>query len=318
MRWPNAVGGRRFLAALFVARRPVARLAALALTLSGACSPSVTAQPAPAVPSLVDSRSLPSARSVLGAVRPSRATRGSRPVPEEPSASGPTADEPRVILWVWHGEQDLRGLPSDVGVAYLARTVTARLGAPTITMPRRSALWLDPDTARTAVVHVEVRRGATLAAAADHVLRAAESASREEGVREVQIDFDCPRSMRADYAVLLAGLRARLPRAQRLSITALGSWCASDRWLADVDVDRVVPMLFGPGHEAGLLHRARASGEPLREPRCRDAIGVREGDPPLTPTPRTLFVFPRSRWTRDRAVHEARRAGRGTRPATRG
>lgn len=214
--------------------------------------------------------------------------------------------QPPTMLWVWHRAQDLRGLGDSAGVAYLARTVTIRAGDETVVLPRRSGIELDPETERWAVVHVELRRGARLSDGADSVLSAIVSAAAEPFITTVQVDFDCPRSMRAAYAALLREARARLSTTQSLSITALGSWCDRDRWLADVPVDRIVPMLFGPGHEIEVLHARVRSGAPLREPRCRDSWGIRAGDEMLR-WPPTVFVFPGARWTPSSAAAEAAR-----------
>lgn len=53
----------------------------------------------------------------------------------------------------------------------------------------------------------------------------------------VEIDYDCPTSKLPTYARFLAGLRARLPAALKLSITALPTWMNS------ADLERLLPPL---------------------------------------------------------------------------
>lgn len=209
-------------------------------------------------------------------------------------------------LWVWHGDHDLRGLhratDGEVSVAYLARTIRIvdnRLEV----HPRRGSLLLDPETNRTAVVRIEVQPRTTAGdfrSMQTRLLQAVEPVFREPGVSGLQIDFDAPSSFRRSYAELLDVLRDHTPEGWTLEMTALGSWCAQDRWLRDVAVDRIVPMLFGPGHEQGQLFAALRHG-PLPEPRCRESHGIREGNS-LASSASTVFVFPRAPWTLARAV----------------
>lgn len=214
-------------------------------------------------------------------------------------------------LWVWHGATDLRGLDEAsegrVGVAYLARTVLIRRGGHFV-RPRRSPLQLDDATPRSAVVRIEVEADV---AATDLDLSALVGEIApvfEERASGLQIDFDAPASFRPAYAELLTQLRAALPEGWSLEMTALGSWCLQDRWLADVPVDGIVPMLFGPGHERELTFAALREG-PLPEPRCRVSHGIREGQrsPRL---PDRLYLFPDGGpWTVDRAMAAVRAQG---------
>jgi hypothetical protein len=223
------------------------------------------------------------------------------------ASSTASAQEPPVMLWVWHGAQDLRGMPESIGVAYLARTMVVRRDGTVVAMPRHSPLYLDERTTRWGVLRIELERGVTpeaFARAEPELIAGARTVANEPLVRALQIDFDAPRSLRPSYAAFLAHVRAVLAPDQRLSMTALGSWCVSDRWLDAAGVDVVVPMLFGPGHDvelvADVLRRARV----LPEPRCRDAVGVLEGSV-MSAAP-TVFVFPTSRWTLARAAALAR------------
>jgi len=167
--------------------------------------------------------------------------------------------------------------------------------------PRRAPLFLDDETARTAVVRIEVEPEVH-AEELDVAAVAAEIAPvLEERASGLQIDFDARLSERPFYARLLAHLDDQLPEGWSLEMTALGSWCLQDRWLEDVPVDRIVPMLFGPGHERELTFAALREG-PLPEPRCRESHGVEEGQRSPRP-PERLFVFPtEGPWTVARAL----------------
>ncbi len=231
--------------------------------------------------------------------------------PEEPaprSAAAESATErttpPEATLWVWHGATDLRGLEdaSDgrVGVAYLARTVRVRREG-LFVRPRRSPMRLDAATRRSAVVRIEVEPDVSAADLDLDGLVAEIAPVLAERASGLQIDFDAPVSFRPAYAELLQQLKTRLPEGWSLEMTALGSWCLQDRWLADVPVDRIVPMLFGPGHERELTFAALREG-PLPEARCRPNHGIREGQ--RTPRmPDQLYLFPsEGPWTVERAM----------------
>lgn len=225
------------------------------------------------------------------------------PAVAEPPAAEPAAAPEEVVLWLWHGAHDLRGLDAAsegrVSVAYLARTLRVRR-AGVFTQPRRAPLLLDEGTRRTAVVRIEVEPEVSAAELDASAILEAIAPVLTEPASGLQIDFDAPASFRSAYAQLLRELRQRLPEGWALEMTALGSWCLQDRWLAEVPVDRVVPMLFGPGHERELTFVALREG-PLPEPRCRQSHGVREGQ--RSPrAPARLYVFPsEGPWTLERA-----------------
>ena len=225
----------------------------------------------------------------------------------EPAAPGRSAPA-EATLWVWHGATDLRGLAAasdgEIGVAYLARTLV--VGASGVSVrPRRSPLRLDPETERSAVVRIEVEPDVSATELDTDALLAAIAPVLEERASGLQIDFDAPASFRPFYAQLLTELKGQLPSGWSLEMTALGSWCLQDRWLAEVPVDRIVPMLFGPGHERELTFAALREG-PLPEPRCRASHGIREGA--RTPrAPERLYLFPRGGpWTVERAMAAVR------------
>lgn len=222
---------------------------------------------------------------------------------EAAGSRGPRRDRgaaamPATMLWVWHGASDLRALPVDHGVAFLARTVRLRRDE-LVVQPRRSPVLLAEDTYRVAVIHIELDERispADLVSLLPELTRLTVDAAREPAVRGVQLDFDAPRSLRRSYRELQALVRRRLPAGASLSMTALGSWCVSDRWLAEAPVDFVVPMVFGPDHEQEIVRARLERDGALPEPRCQRALGLREGD--SVDAPGARFYFPtRGPWT---------------------
>jgi Protein of unknown function (DUF3142) len=214
---------------------------------------------------------------------------------------------PQTVVWAWEEPEDLRSAPPDsVGVAFLAETLfvgtNPALHAPTLrVVPRHQPLAVAPGAAVMAVVRVialpNFEDRLDLRQQTADVL--AEAAHRE-GVRALQIDFDATRSQHAFYAGVLRLLRARMPAAMPLSITALLSWCAAEPangdWLAALPINEAVPMFFRLG---GSARPARdKSGYALREPLCQGSRGISidESWPPPALHARTYVFAPRP-WT---------------------
>ena len=84
-----------------------------------------------------------------------------------------------------------------------------------------------------------------------------------------------------------------------LSVTALASWCAYDRWLAATPVDEAVPMLFRMGKEQSLF-RSREEGPLVREPLCAGSLGVSADEPwPKKLGNKRLYIFDPRPWSRE-------------------
>jgi hypothetical protein len=93
----------------------------------------------------------------------------------------------------------------------------------------------------------------------------------------VQIDFDATSSERAFYSALLQEVRRQLPASVPLSITALGSWCIGDPWLAALPpgtIDEAVPMLFRMGLDASNISRFLRTGDDFPVAACRGSLGL--------------------------------------------
>jgi hypothetical protein len=113
------------------------------------------------------------------------------------------------------------------------------------------------------------------------------------------VDFDALQSQREFYGRILKQLRREMPPGMPLSVTALASWCAYDRWLGGTPVNEAVPMLFRMGKEQSLFRSA--DREPLvREPLCAGSLGVSTDEPwPRELKGKRLYVFHPRPWTRE-------------------
>jgi hypothetical protein len=61
---------------------------------------------------------------------------------------------PRLVIWAWERPEDLGTLGSDIGVAFLAQTITAS-GAEIAVEPRRQPLRVGDSTVLVAVTRIE-------------------------------------------------------------------------------------------------------------------------------------------------------------------
>jgi hypothetical protein len=202
---------------------------------------------------------------------------------------------PRLMLWAWERPEDLRGLAPDTGVAFLAQTVVLTAGRIDV-RPRLQPLEVSPGTALLAVTRIESRPGALAdRSTVDQIVSAIAATAAIPEVAGVQVDFDATASERRAYARILRALRAALGPRPLLSITALASWCMDDRWIDDLPVDEVVPMLFRLGPAGPGRDRAARS---LRGDACRASPGI-SLDEPLRAFPgRThTYVFSPAHWT---------------------
>jgi hypothetical protein len=205
---------------------------------------------------------------------------------------------PRLMLWAWERPTDLRSLDDGVGVAFLSQTLIVRNGAVSLE-PRRNPLQVSPRTALVAVTRIESAETAVAwseALVAD-MARAIAGTMALPRVRGVQIDFDAAESERPVYRALLREVRAALGPDVPLSMTALASWCAQDRWMTGLPVDEAVPMLFrmGPLNEpyAGM---ARSTASTATE--CHGALGTSLDEPlHVRAAGRRVYVFNASPWT---------------------
>ena len=204
---------------------------------------------------------------------------------------------PPLMLWAWERPTDLRSLDAGIGVAFLSQTLIARNGQ-VLVEPRRNPLRVAPHTPLVAVTRIESGEAGALPDAI--VARMAEAIAGTASlprVRGVQIDFDAAESERGFYRALVHAVRSTLGPDVPLSITALASWCAQDRWMDGLPVNEAVPMLFRLGPiNAPYARLARSSAAAAAE--CRGALGTSLDEPlHVRAAGRRVYVFNASRWT---------------------
>jgi hypothetical protein len=202
------------------------------------------------------------------------------------------------MLWTWEREEDVSRIAGPaVGVAFLDQTV--ELGPHGVVIrPQRNRLTLPANVPLAAVVRVEPLGSARLDEPSQDATAAAilRTAGRS-AVREVQVDFDATRSQRKFYEQVLRKVRAGLPPAMPLSITALVSWCSYDDWIGDLPVDEAVPMYFRMGPDG---RRENAELLRLREPLCRHSLGVSTREARnVDPAGKRVYVFADEGWQLD-------------------
>ena len=205
---------------------------------------------------------------------------------------------PRLMLWAWERPTDLRALDQGVGVAFLAQTLILRHDA-VQAEPRRNPLRVSAHTPLVAVTRIESGGGASALGApqvASMGVAIAHTAALPR-VAGVQIDFDAAASEHDVYRALIQAVRRALPVGMPLSITALASWCAGDRWMHGLPIDEAVPMLFQMGPEHTLFAGIAASPvAPATE--CRGALGTSLDEPLRTRArARRVYVFNPAAWT---------------------
>lgn len=216
------------------------------------------------------------------------------------AASGGLTQMRGLVLWAWERPEDLRFLdPQKHSVAFLATTinldddlVSSRARLQPLRLPKGISLM--------AVARVEAHKPRLTAA---QRLRAAEvitALGSLPDISAVQVDFDARESERAFYQGLLHEVRRRLRPEIGLSITALASWCSDDRWLRDLPVDEVVPMLFQMGRDGWAVRSRLAAGRDLPNARCRGSFGLStNGQFVRLPQGRRIYVFHPRAWSRD-------------------
>jgi hypothetical protein len=216
---------------------------------------------------------------------------------------------PGVVAWAWERPTDLRALDPRVGVAFYAQTLVVGADGATRLRPRRTSLHVARDARLVAVTRIESaararpRADAAIAETAAAIVRTL----RAPQVVAIQIDYDATPAERPFYRRLLTEVRAQLPAGVPLSMTALASWCAGDRWLRDLPVDEVVPMLFRMGPDEARF-TAIGRQPDAAAPECRAAVGTALDEPiVIRRGMRRLYVFNAEAWTAAtlRTLHEA-------------
>jgi len=193
---------------------------------------------------------------------------------------------PKIVLWSWNAEQDLRFLKQDaeIGVAYLALSLRFTGRDEVIADPRFMPLRLASNTWQMVVIRCDYdgKDAGQRPAFSDRQRRLAARMIAEIAslthAQAVQIDFDAPRSGYGFYRQLLGDVRGRLGPNIFLSMTALVSWCQTPQsWLTGLPVDEIVPMAFYMGQATPAITTMLKRGGNFAFAGCRDSIGVQVG-----------------------------------------
>ena len=216
------------------------------------------------------------------------------------------------VLWAWERPEDLRFVPPGVEIAVQSAFIELS-GAQVRVRGRPFPLLANPAQVTTAVVHVQIDRRRPLDWSAEREAELAAAIldfARPDWVRRLQVDFEVRASEREILLGVLHAVRRGLPSSVPLSMTAIASWCAAERWVDAAPVDEVVPMLFRMGPSGRRLKERLAAGRELGNPKCGDALAVATDEPLVRlPTGRRVYVFNPRSWTADDFDAVRRRQG---------
>jgi hypothetical protein len=194
--------------------------------------------------------------------------------------AAPRVEPPKRVLWSWFGETDLRFLKgSNVGVAYLALSLSFEGQNRVIPYPRFLPLRMSPQTWQMAVVRFDYdgdshHRPAFSEKQRRLAVKMIAEIAAISHAQAIQVDFDAPRSAYPFYRRLLTDVRKRLGSNVFLSMTALVSWCEPRSWMAGLPVDEIVPMAFYMGRPTPAVTTMLERGASFAFPGCRGSIGV--------------------------------------------
>jgi Protein of unknown function (DUF3142) len=226
--------------------------------------------------------------------------------PDKAAGTGRMSALPRITVWSWERREDLRAIDATTtAVAYLDRTVLVNAAGVAV-KPQRQALLLPAakELSRIAVVRIETTTDAVLNEETSEKVAAAIAGSAVTSLAALQIDFDARKSEREWYRKVLTRVRAKIPAAMPLSMTALASWCSYDNaWMARLPVDEAVPMLFRmepDRRQAAVMGVSGRDEFVIREPLCRGSVGISTREQwPRDVAAKRVYVFPDAGWRRD-------------------
>lgn len=213
-----------------------------------------------------------------------------------------------LVVWAWERPEDLRFLDDRTEVA--VQTGFVEITGDTVRARGRRAPLRIARVPAVAVVHVQIDHARKLSWTPS--LRRAVGAAvlhyaRAIPVRTVQVDFEVRASERRALLDVLGDVRRGLPAQVRLSMTALASWCANERWLEQAPVDEIVPMLFRMGKDGDHITKRLAQGRDFDDPACRTALAISTDSPVRRAPPgRRIYLFNPRSW----AASDLRRARR--------
>src|SRR5262249_5378345 len=121
-----------------------------------------------------------------------------------------------IVLWAWERPENLEFIdPSDISVAFLAKTIRLRADENLIT-PRRQSLRMPPGTELVAVVRIEGEDASLSPRQLDETVSAVSQMARLDHIGTIQIDYDAKESERSFYRAMLQGLRRQAPPTTRV------------------------------------------------------------------------------------------------------
>ena len=211
-----------------------------------------------------------------------------------------SAPPPGGIAWMWDGARLPQPLPAEIAPVF--QQILFR-GTQVLVRPGHPPRGLPPGVRVTPVVHVEmsvvrppVGFDTHEAVIVDAVVRAAGRSTSGW----VQLDLEAHPSQRAFYRRLVRDVRAALPPAVHLSVTALAWWCRTDGWLDDLPADEVVPMFFRMARDGPAMRAMLVDAPERLHTRCRgEAAGFSLQEPfPTGSTPafRRTYWFDNRHW----------------------
>lgn len=190
---------------------------------------------------------------------------------------------PKKIIWAWQRPEDLRFLPSNIGVAYVATSIMLENNH-TYVYPRMHPLLVNPNNRIIPVVHVDAswRKPPTLTnAQVDAIVKELMYAATLGNSNTVQLDFEVRRSQQSFLKLVVQKTRRSLPKTTALSMTALASWCAGNDWLGKMPADEIVPMAFRMAAGDAAIKRLLAKQGYFKPANCQTAIGIAVDEPTI-------------------------------------
>lgn len=221
-------------------------------------------------------------------------SRGTAPAPHPALVALPAR-----MAWAWEREEDLRWLPANAGVAYIATSVLLE-DSGAVVRPRAHALHVQPTTVLVPVVHVDAST-----AKPPHrnerqrntIVQALVDAAKQAPAHVVQLDFEARLSQREFLAEVVRHARQALPADVALSMTALASWCAGDAWMHGLPADEVVPMAFRMSRDSAVLRSLLSQQGSFSRPQCDRAIGTATDEPLPGLRATRRYAFSPKPWT---------------------
>ncbi len=208
---------------------------------------------------------------------------------------------PKQIVWAWQRPEDLRFLPANIGVAYVASSITLE-NSHVFTQARQHALLVNPSASIIPVVHVDSSWRDTPSLSdiqAQAIVDELTHVAAFSNANVVQLDFEVRRSQQAFLAKVVSAARQQLPKATALSVTVLASWCAGDYWIGALNADEIVPMVFRMAAGDVAIRQQLASQGHFKHANCQAAIGTAIDEPAIALDTHSLrhYYFSPKPWT---------------------